>query len=665
MQFHRTQDGFTLSCGGIVLMNHRLDSPAIAVGSGEPTISAMRGHFSFEDSRQTRTPLPVARFDNDGVTLHTASDAPPLARLSVTGDAALIENLDKTHNRLWFVLSAQADEAIYGCGEQMSYLQLRGRRFPIWTAEPGIGRDPGALGMEDTGFQPFIGDYWTTYFPQPAFASTRGYQLHCDTTAYAEFDFTRADRHEIAVWNDTATLRASACADIGKAARLAARSFGPQPALPGWLREGAIVGLKDGVRSFDRLDAMIDAGVAVSAVWCEDWAGIRETGFGRRLFWDWRRDEARYPDLPERIAGLRSRGIGFMGYVNPYLCIDGTFFAEAHALGHFVRNRAGDPYLTDFGEFTCGQIDLTSPAACDWFIDTIVGPEMLDIGMAGWMADFGEYLPVDAVLADGSDPLLSHNRWPVLWAKLNRTAIARHDNGTQPLFFMRSGHAGVQAHCPLVWAGDQSVDFSRHDGIGTALCAALSAGIGGVAHHHGDIGGYTSIGDKVRSPELLMRWTELACFSAAMRTHEGNRPDANLQVDSTPELLAHFAAFTRLHRALAPYIARSLTAGDGLPLQRAMVLHYPAASAARDMQDQFLFGPDLLIAPVLEPDARERHVWLPPDGAEWTDFWTGQRIAGNGEYREVPAPLGRPPLFYRASSAMAPLFRAATDGWLF
>ena len=99
------------------------------------------------------------------------------------------------------------------------------------------------------------------------------------------------------------------------------------------------------------------------------------------------------------------------------------FFAEAEAAGYFVRNQESETYLVDFGEFVCGLIDLTSPAACNWFADGILGKEMLGLGMAGWMADFGEYLPVDAVLADGSDPMLAHNRWPVLWAELNARAL--------------------------------------------------------------------------------------------------------------------------------------------------------------------------------------------------------------------------------------------------
>ena len=107
---------------------------------------------------------------------------------------------------------------------------------------------------------------------------------------------------------------------------------------------------------------------------------------------------------------------------------------------------------------------------------------------------------------------------------------------------MRAGFTGVQRHCPLLWAGDQSVDFSRHDGLVTVICGALSSGLLGNAFHHSDIGGYTSLFGNVRTAELIQRWAEMAAFTPVMRTHEGNRPRENLQVDQDAAVLAHFAA---------------------------------------------------------------------------------------------------------------------------
>ena len=419
---------------------------------------------------------------------------------------------------------------------------------------------------------------------------------------------------------------------------------------------GAIVGLKQGTRSFDRLEGFIAAGAAVSGLWCEDWAGIRETSFGRRLFWDWRRSDTRYPGLPERIADLAARGIRFLAYANPYLAVAGTFYEEARAGGHFcLRQDSDEVYLVDFGEFDCGVLDFTRPETRDWFAETILGREMLDIGIAGWMADFGEYLPTDVRLADGSDPMEAHNRWPVLWAEVNARALASRGKTGEALFFMRAGFSGVQAHCPLLWAGDQSVDFTRHDGIGTVITGALSAGLVGNAFSHSDCGGYTSLLGNVRSEELMQRWCELAAFAPVMRSHEGNRPDDNLQYDTTPELLACFAGWSRVHAALAPYVAHLCDEAEahGLPAQRPLFLHHADDPALWTVQDQYLYGADLLVAPVIEEGVVARSVILPGEGL-WRHVWTGEDFAPGTH--SVAAPIGQPPVFYRPDSAFAALF---------
>jgi alpha-glucosidase len=252
--------------------------------------------------------------------------------------------------------------------------------------------------------------------------------------------------------------------------------------------------------------------------------------------------------------------------------------------------------------------------------------------------------------------MLLHNQWPVLWAQVNAEAIRLRGKEDEVLFFMRAGFSGVQRHCPLLWAGDQCVDFSRHDGIGTVITAALSAGLVGNAFSHSDVGGYTSLHGNVRTPELIMRWSELGAFSPVMRTHEGNRPDDNLQIDSTPEILSHFAAMTRVHAALQPYVAFLVeqAVATGLPAQRPLFLDYPQEEESYTLQDQYLYGPDLLVAPVIEEGATERSVLIP--AGQWIHVWSKQGF-GRGRH-QVAAPIGEPPVFYRQGSAFAELFES-------
>ncbi len=649
-------DGFDLLLGGRAILAQRSEMPAIMLAAGNPEITMVRGNFRLSDTPVAAMPLSACEMIGEDAVMLASADASARAMVNLApGASRLTVQALSAHDRMTLDFQMDTDAVVWGGGEQMSYLALNGRCFPIWTSEPGVGREPGTpltdLASADGSFAG--GDYWTTNYPEPTVLCSAGWALSLGNSEYVEIDARERGRLRIHVWSGEAIIDLFQGTPADCTRQLAAR-FGPRAGLPAWALGGAIVGFKQGEASFARLEALIDAGAAISGLWCEDWVGIRETSFGRRLFWDWQWNAARYPDLPARIAALKSRGIRFLGYVNPYLAVDGPLFPEAAAQGFLALQLDSDiPYTIDFGEFDAGVVDFTNPAAAAWFAEEIIGKRMLDVGLDGWMADFGEYLPTDLRLFDG-DPMQEHNRWPVRWAEVNARAVASRGRTGDVLWFMRAGHTGVQAHCPLLWAGDQSVDFSRHDGIGTVITAALSAGLVGNAFSHSDVGGYTSLFGNVRTEELLLRWYELGAFSPVMRTHEGNRPDDNLQIDSTPELIAGFVRWSRVHEQLAPYLATIVAEAQsaGLPAQRALFLHYPDDRETFTIQDQFLYGPEMMVAPVIEAGAVMRTVYVPR--GEWRHLWSGRDFSQG--WHAVSAPLGAPPVFYRPASAFAPLF---------
>ncbi|VVD60129.1 Sulfoquinovosidase [Pandoraea eparura] len=620
-----------------------------------------RGNFDISDYVEERVALAHASFDatDDSLRVSLArvagGRADLILRVKADEQGATIdfEYAAPGINRLWWRVQAESDEAVWGCGEQMSYFNLRGRHFPLWTSEPGVGRDKRThLTWQADVTSRAGGDYYHTNYPQPTYVSSTRYCLHAQTTAYADFDFRRGGFHELQFWavpERIELLTARTFVDLVE--RIAAR-FGKPPRLPDWVFNGAILGLKNGRDHADTLLAKSrEAGVAVAGLWCEDWVGLRITSFGKRLFWDWKWNETRYPGGKAWAATLRADGVRFLGYVNPYLCNDGTLYAEARDAGYLATRLDGGDYLVDFGEFWCGVVDFTNPAASDWFAERVIGKEMLDAGLDGWMADFGEYLPTDVKLANGVDAMLMHNAWPTLWAKVNADAVASRGRTGDALFFMRAGYTGVQKYCPLLWAGDQSVDFTRHDGLQTVVTGALSSGLLGNPYHHSDIGGYTSLFGNTRTPELFMRWAEMAAFTPVMRTHEGNRPDENFQFWQDAGVLSHFAQMTRVYRALAPYVRTLVDDAEarGLPLQRPMFLHFEDDRATYDIHDQYLYGPDLLVAPVHAAGAERWRPYLPA-GARWTHVWSGETFEG-GARVDVAAPLGQPPVFVRAGSA--------------
>ena len=664
LRIDTSDNGFAIWHDGTCLLLHSRDAPAFDMGVGEPDMEMVRGNFRIDDVVQGRWPLDRIAHDENTVRLWNSERPGVVLTMAVEQtDIRTILQMrctDPAINRLWVRMNTVTDETFWGGGEQMSYLALNRRRFPFWTSEPGVGRDKSTKLTQIMGAEGLAGgDYWTTNYPQPTWISSARYAVHLETAAYSVLDLSEPGVVAIECWQTDVDMELFSAPTLPELVTAMSNRFGRQPPLPDWAISGAIVGLKDGDASFDRLEKIIASGAAIGGLWCEDWVGIRQTSFGKRLFWDWKWNAARYPDLPDRIAALAKRGICYLGYVNPYLAVDGALYREAAARGFLALHQENDePYAVDFGEFEAAVVDFTNPTAGTWFSERIIGQEMLDFGLSGWMADFGEYLPTDVRLFDGSDPMEAHNRWPVLWAKVNADALAARGKTGHATFFMRAGFTGVQAHCPLLWAGDQCVDFSRHDGIGTVIIGALSSGLLGNAYHHSDLGGYTSLHGVVRTAELMHRWIDLATFAPVMRSHEGNRPADNLQLDSTPEILNHFARMSQVHARLAAYV-RALSdeaVATGLPLQRPMFLHYgdPALHA---VQDQYLYGADMLVAPVIEAGVDGRNVILPDD--RWVHLWSGVEFGKGAPY--VLAPNGRPPVFYRKNSAHAPLFASIRE----
>ncbi|WP_083004945.1 alpha-glucosidase [Halomonas sp. GT] len=668
MQVTYQRDQLRLSMGGEDLLVHTPESPAFFIGYGREKMEMYCGNFEIQDYLESREALRhVTVTDGEaGVQLELRRHKDDELQLSFQlrsledGIKLDIQSAANDINRFWMRLAADEQEHVWGCGEQMSYFNLRGRHFPLWTSEPGVGRDKTTyVTWQSDVVNRAGGDYYNTNYPQPTFVSSRRYFCHIETYDYADFDFRQNTFHELQVWGVPATILLRSAPTFLALVEKISATFGRQPQLPDWVYNGVILGLKRGqAHAETMLTEALNQDMAVSALWCEDWTGVRETSFGTRLFWDWRWQPERYPHLDRLITELRERNVRFLGYVNPYLCVDGRLFSEAEAAGYLATDEQGSTALVDFGEFKCGVVDFTDEAACTWFKDVIIKREMLELGLSGWMADFGEYLPIDVQLSNGISAKQEHNRWPVRWAQINAEAIAESGLTNETTFFMRAGYSGVQAYCPLLWAGDQSVDFSRHDGLGTVICAALSSGLMGNAFHHSDIGGYTSLFGNTRNAELHMRWAEMAAFTSVMRTHESNRPTENIQWFDDAEVAAHLARMSRIYVSLSPYLKQLGSEGSalGIPVQRAMFLHFESDLECYDIQDQYLLGPDLLVAPVHQAGHLDWSVYL-PQGVEWVHLWSGKHYAG-GQHVLVPAPFGKPPVFYRSDSDWLALFAA-------
>ena len=571
------------------------------------------------------------------------------------------------------LVSGRSDHAaVHGFGEQFTDFDLDGRLLPIVDREQGVGRGEQPIThLADLTNHGAGGTEAMTYAAWPSFVTEdlRGLRLSADdplSSSFATADTREPGAVSLELW--APSLRAEVSGADSPAALVAAQQAGdPRPVLAGWATRGAIIGLQGGtaeVRS--ELDRLLRAGAEISGVWIQDWTGKRTTSFGDRLWWTWQLDRSRYPRWRRLVHDFAEQGIHTTTYVNTFL-VDAApkgdpsirnLWQEASDAGYLVEDTSGSPYLLDQGEFDASLVDLTDPHARSWYADVIATYVLAD-GVEGFMADFGEGLPYDARLSAGTAAAM-HNRWPSLWAHTVRLACRR---AGQPhcVTWFRSGGLGQAADAPLFWNGDQLVTFGREDGLASALLGTLSAGVSGWPLQHSDVGGYTSVDaavkDYVRTPELLDRWAEYQAFGVVMRTHEGNRPDRNLQVFTDDATAARFARMTRLFGALTPYrrtvVAQAVR--TGVPAVRPGWLVVPGTDAARS-QTQFFLGSHLLVAPVLAEDAHAVRVSFPP--GRWVHLLTG-RVYRGGSEAVVRAPVGRPAAFVRAADPWRSRLRTA------
>lgn len=635
----------------------------VSIGSGENQFSMSRGSFKYKQKISGKRKLTLQNQEKteEGYLLtyvdpKGSSAKEQVHQFAVTQQGsqirlAYVGEEKPGVNRYWLTFVTNPKEHIYGCGETYSELDLKGQNVRIWVAEhQNTGRISKKIIKEKLlGKHPdkkLSFDKYESYYAQPTFVSSDKYYVHCDINAYSEFDFTDAGKITL-YFQEPPVIITDSGQDFAEVSRKLTGLLGRQKALPDWLYDGVILGIQEGT---DVVDAKIkkakEAGVPVVGVWCQDWSGCRRTGFGYQVMWNWEWDQELYPGLDKKIAEWKEEGVRFLGYINPFIAIEKDLYAYASEHGYCVQDREGKDYLVTITTFPAAMVDFTNPEAYEWY-KGLIKENMIGLGMGGWMVDFGEYLPIDAVLYSGEDPAIIHNQWPAIWAKMNQEAVAECGKEGQVFFFTRAGHTGTIAHSHMMWTGDQHVDWSIDDGLPAVIPATLSLAMSGYGIAHSDVGGYTTIMHMRRSKELLLRWEEMNVFSPLFRTHEGNQPVNNVQFDDDEELLAQLAKCGRMHVALKDYL-KGLVAeeiSDGTPVMRPLFYHYDEAEAYTE-KTEYLLGRDLLVAPVYEEGAKSRTIYLPSDG--WVNIFDGKEYAGG--HMIVEAPIGKPPVFVRKDS---------------
>ena len=580
-------------------------------------------------------------------------DSPRTLTVVVRSIAPGTTSLTLRHPRGWpaarigFELPLHAGERIYGLGERFGPVNARGEVVELWAQDRHI--DPSRR---------------TSHSPMPLLISSHRYAVLLDTTARARVDVGAAAPAVTRVVVDAGALRLLVIrgADPKQLLRRVTLLTGRAPLVPHWglgVWKNLIGGEQ---RVLTDLERLCRHRVPIDAVWIYDLVDPA-SGFGWR--WPIYRPipPGHYPEPARLVRRLHARGVRVLGYLSPFVDADARGYAQAAARGYLVADANGRPIvrghrLAPGVVVSRSAIDFTNPAAAAWF-EARVRRALDRTGFDGAMQDFGEGLPPGAAPAGGEPAAFAHNRYPTLYT----TAVRRAAQDARPddtIFFARAGAIGSQSTSTGRFTGDQQRSWDPERGLPSVLQAMINGSLSGWPYWGPDIAGFTTAPDDVSDErELWLRWLQLGALSPVMRDMLGSQRHA-IDALTDHRTLTAFRAYARFHTALEPYLHRAARVAHrtGIPIIRPLFLEHPGDNTTYDIDDQYLLGPDVLVAPVLRSGARSRTVYLP--AGRWRYYWTGRRYAG-ARWITVATPATEIPLFI--ASGLSRTLPAAAALW--
>ena len=371
--------------------------------------------------------------------------------------------------------------------------------------------------------------------------------------------------------------------------------------------------------------------------------GSGYTSIGKRRYvFTWNRDK--FPQPREAIDGFVRAGLRTVVNLKPCLLDDHPAYADVAARGAFVRDaQDGTPCVGQFWDGVGAQVDFTHPAGVAWWQENLQR-EVLAYGIdAGWN-DNNEYEVWDDFgLSDGFGIPIEIGRSRPLQALLMTRATfeaqARHRPGERVYTVTRAGPPGIQRYAQT-WSGDNTTSWHT---LRWNIRMGLTMSLSGMFNTGHDVGGFFG---PVPDPELLIRWTQSGAFSPRFIMNSWKEGGQTNTPWLHREALAPIRDAIRLRYRLLPYLYTLYreAAMRGAPMLRPPFYDFDDDPGAFADSDDFMVGPNLLVASIVEPGRRRRRVYLPGGPPGWTDFWTGARHAAGCEI-ETDAPLARIPLF--------------------
>ena len=593
------------------------ENRSLTVDSDEENICVKSGSLTLKISKKNFT----MSYERNGETI-TTSAWKDLA-LMKTNWKGLAYDKDGAHTYMRQELSLSVGELVYGLGERFGALARNGQSIDIWNEDGGTSTDQ-------------------SYKNIPFYITNKGYGVFVNHPEKVSFEVAteQVGKVEFSVEGEMLDYYLIDGPDMKDVLRKYTDLTG-KPSLPPmwtfglWLSTSFTTNYdEDTVMSF--IDGMLDRGIPLR-VFHFDCFWMKE------FHWtDFAWDSRVFPDPKGMLSRIKKKGVKVCVWINPYIGQSADIFDEGMEKGYFVKRTDGSTWQWDMWQPGMALVDFTNPAACEWFKDKL--GELMDMGVDCFKTDFGERIPVeDIAYFDGSDPKKMHNYYTYLYNKTVFEAIEAKKGKGEAVLFARSATVGGQKF-PVHWGGDC---WSTYEGMSESLRGGLSLTMSGFGYWSHDMGGFES----TSTADVYKRWAAFGLLSSHSRLHGSSSYRVPWAYDEEAVDVVRF--FANLKTKLLPYLYSNavLTSMSGVPVMRSMVLEYQDDPAAGYLDKQYMFGPDILVAPVFN-DKSIAQYYLP--AGKWTNFLTGEeRHIQCGSWQQEEQGYLQVPMWVRENSVIA------------
>ena len=527
----------------------------------------------------------------------------------------------------------QNGDIFYGAGERGHSLKLNGDTLVMYNRQ-NYGYTAG---------DPRISQMNIT---MPYFVSSKGYSVLFDD--YNKSELVLGDKEISYVSRKTSRPISYyfICGDEGDLAS-ATEQFtaltGRQELPPFWAM-GYITskyGYHNQQEALGAIDSLKQRGYPVDGIVLDlYWYGV-ETDMGR-LQWD----KTQWPDHKAMLRELRDKGVNLVAISQPYINKKGAIdnYNELVAKGMTVRDSVGGNHDVTIWVGESGMFDVSNPDTRDWLWNRY--KSLTDDGIAGWWGDLGEpeVHPSTIYHHNGETAEQYHNVYGNEWSRIIFDGFKKEFPDRRLMLLMRGGTAGLQRYNVFPWSTDVSRSWG---GLQPQVNIMLNSGLSGLGYMSSDLGGFAVDPANPLDEELYLRWVAMGVFTPTFRTHAQLKPEPYHYPAHQKETLR----FVKQRYEWLPYnyTLAYENASKGYPLARPLNFHgeNPGKKYA-DINDEYLWGDRVLIAPVMTKGARSRKVVFP--AGSWINLNNDRQVFKGGTTATVSAPLSQLPMFVRAGS---------------